>query len=423
MRTLLAWATSVVLAIACNLTAVRAAEVSGPNLNAKSELKISTYFNFKKDLVVAAGVCWNKYQVDKREGIIGWCDGDHGDANPTSNSVRYLNTGTEPFHGIPPGEAGYLVKPVAWKSGAKVSEYDNYHWWYVPSEDKFFWIFASGPEKGGRYGIFDMKLGDWSHGNNMANASEWPNGPYWSDYVAPPGDGKGGMTIVKNSPNGYSEALDKAVAISGTRLFIIERNPDHPAKSKAPWRIVFPSVADKPYAVKEDKHNEFMNSGLCVGEWFYFIRPANAAEKASYPDPAMREFWKVRLVPPYDQHKKLAHFPRFDISPLRDVAEGKHASGVFGPLLVYDEASESILAIYDRLWVYDIETDKWTDRTPEKWERILYAVGGMKKSTREIIYRPGSNVDQPKGATIDGHSVGHYWSKIKLEGGEKHKAR
>jgi hypothetical protein len=123
----------------------------------------------------------------------------------------------------------------------------------------------------------------------------------------------------------------------------------------------------------------------------------------------MREFWKVRLAPPYDQCKRLAYFPKFD----------GVGTASWGPLLVYDEPSESILAVYDRLWVYDIESDKWSDRTPEKWQRIMYAVGGMKKSTREIIFRPGSAIDQPRGAKIDGHPARHYWSKIKLEGGEK----
>lgn len=401
-----------------------------------SELKITPHFHFKKDVIVRAGVFWNKYQIDKREGLIGWCDGDHGESGaigagpPDSNSVRYFNTGSEPFHGIAPGEAGYLVEPrhspgvkYATPPFAKVSDYDNYHWWYAPSDDKFFWIFATGPEKGGRFGIFDLQAGDWSHGNNRTNAAEWPQGPYWSDYVAPPPGTKNGVTITKNSPNGFCEALDKAVAITGTRLFIIERNPEYPEKSKAPRRIILPSVANQPYAVKEPNHNQFMNSGLCVGEWFYFIRPATKSEKAQYPDPAMREFWRVRLVEPFDLHRKLAYFPRFDINPVSGVAKDKNDEGSWGPLLIYDDVSESILALYDRLWVYDIETDKWTDRTPASWQRVLYAAGGMKKSTREIIYRGGSNVDQPKGMKIDGHPEGHFWHKLKLEGGEKRKAK
>src|SRR5581483_3666325 len=68
---------------------------------ANSALVITPSLNFKKDFNVWGGVFWNKYQVDKREGIIGWCDGDHGDDNPYSNSVRYFNTGNAPFHGIP----------------------------------------------------------------------------------------------------------------------------------------------------------------------------------------------------------------------------------------------------------------------------------------------------------------------------------
>jgi hypothetical protein len=406
------------------LAAAAAAAAEPASTDRKTDLKITATFNFKKDLIVGAGVFWNKYQVDKREGIIGWCDGDHGESGairkgpPDGNSVRYFNTGKEPFHGIAPGEVGYLVPPrhspgvkYAAPPFAKVSDYDNYHWWYAPSDDKFFWICTTSTDRGGgRYGIFDLQKGDWSHGNKGSNASEWPEGPYWWEYVEPPANG--GFTIAKNSPNGFSEALDMAVAISGTRFFIIERNPDYPAKSKAPRRVITPSVADKPYAVKEANHNQFMNSGLCVGEWFYFIRPATEAEKKTYPDPAMREFWKVRLVPPYDQHRKLAHFPKFD----------SVGTASWGPLLVYDEPSESILAVYDRLWVYDIASDKWTDRTPGNWQRIMYAVGGMKKSTREIIFRPGSAIDQPKGAKIDGHPARHYWSKIKLEGGEKPKA-
>ncbi|MCC7549090.1 MAG: hypothetical protein IT532_15115 [Burkholderiales bacterium] len=401
------------------------AVVQPPPPAVQGSLIIKPSFNFKKDLYVSAGVFWNKYQVDNRGGIIGWCDGDHAEPSKIvlgeadANSIRYFNTSNVPFHGIPANSVGYLVAPALTGKGAKVSDYDNYHWWYVPSEDKFFWIFSAEFQNGGRHGIFDLEAGAWSHGNDGLNKAAWPNGPYWGQYVST--DGALKMTIVKNAPNGFSEALDKAVAVSREHLFIIERNPAHPSSSGKPWRIFTPSIAGKPYAIKTESHNQYMNSGVCVGEWLYFIRPATNAEKAGYPDPRSREFWKVRLRPPYDQYKKLASFPIFDIIPVQNMASGKNDNPSWGPLLVHDEDSNSILCIYERLWVYDIDADTWTNQTPSGYQRVLSAVGGMVKSKREIVFRPGSNVD--KSGAIDGHSAAHYWSKLALSAGQKPRAR
>ena len=384
-------------------------------------------FSFAKDVFIGAGVFWNKYQVDKREGIIGWCDGDHSEPTKLvpkeedANSVRYFNTRPTPYLGIPGGSSGYLVPPALTGKGAKITDYDNYHWWYAPSDDKFFWIFTAAAGTGGRSGIFDMATGKWSHGNSGINADAWPNGPYWSDYVTQKDASP--ITIVKNAPNGFSEAFDSAVAITGNRLFIIERNPNFPATSKAPRRIITPSIAGKPYAIKSDQHNQFMNSGVCVGEWFFFIRPATVSEQASYSDPRMREFWKVRLRAPYDQYERLADFPIFDIQPVQNMAPGRTNNPAWGPLLVHDEDSNSIICVYERLWVYDIDADTWTNQTPSKYQRVLSAVGGMIKSKREIIFRPGTNVDTEHSTLVNGHPARHSWSKIKITGGQKRRAR
>jgi len=386
---------------------------SGPVPNAS--LTITATWNFKKDLYIQGGAFWNKYQVDKREGIIGWCDGDHGDSDPDSNSVRYFNTGSSHFHGIPPGEVGYLLSPISYGAGAKVSEYDNYPWWYAPSDDKFFWIFTSQRLAGDRGGIFDLPSRKWTHGNSHINAAQWPNGPYWSAYVKP---APVAHIINKDPANGFSEALDTAVALSRHSLFLIERNPNFPKVDSEPRRIRIENISGYPYKVNQEEHADYMNCGICVGEWFYFIRPATTAEASTYPNPRMREFWKVRLVPPYDQFKKLAFFPRFDINPLSNVAAGNYNDYSWGPLLVHDEPSNSILAIFDRLYVYDIDANVWSDRTTSNWQRCLYAVGGMKRSTREVFFRPGINVDLPSTSPLKSS-----WSKIALTGGVKPRAR
>jgi len=378
-------------------------------------LTITATWNFKKDVPLKGGAFWNKYQVDKRDGIIGWCDGDHADISPESNSVRYFNTGSSAFHGINPGEVGYLLQPIAYSAGAKVSEYDNYPWWYAPSDDKFFWIFTSQRLAGDRGGIFDLPSKQWTHGNSHINAAQWPNGPYWSAYVKP---ATATFIINKNPPNGFSEALDTAVAVSRQSLFLIERNPNHPKTEAEPRRIRVESISSYPYRVNQEDHFDYMNSGICIGEWLYFIRPATAAEASAYPNPRMREFWKVRLVPPYDQYKKLAFFPRYVINPVPNVAQGNVNEYAWGPLLVHDEPSNSILAIFDRLYVYDMDADIWSDRTPSNWQRCLYAVGGMKRATREAFFRPGINVDLPSSSPLKGS-----WSKIALTGGIKPRAR
>ncbi len=386
-----------------------------PTPVSNSSLVITPSFNFKKDLKVTAGVFWNKYQVDKRGGIIGWCDGDHGEYGGDANSVRYFNTGQAPFHGIGVGQVGYLVQPITTAAGAKVSEYDNYPWWYLPSDDKFFWLSSAKQLSGDRGGIFDLGTKKWSHGNGQINASQWPSGPHWTDYVKPLSSS---FQVRKNPPNAASEALDVACAISGSRLFIIERNPDHPKKDKEPRRISLVDISAYPYKIVTESHNEFMNTGVCVGEWFYFIRPASLGERATYPNQTMREFWRVRLVPPYNQYEKLAYFPRFDINPVPNVAAGRVNTAAWGPLLSYDSASRSIFAVYDRLWLYDIDSDAWADRTPKTWQRILYAVGGTIPRTREIVYRPGINVDIAKGSSDVGS-----WSRLALSGGGKPRGR
>lgn len=397
------------------ITVLPASDPTPPPPVTNSSLVITPSFNFKKDLKVTAGIFWNKYQVDKRGGIIGWCDGDHGEYGGDANSVRYFNTGQSTFHGIGVGEVGYLIQPITTSAGAKVSEYDNYPWWYAPSDDKFFWISSSKPASSDRSGIFDLQSKKWTHGNAHVNASQWSTGTYWTDYVKPT---SASFQVRKNPPNGFSEALDTACAISGNRLFLIERNPDYPAKDKQPRRISLVDISSHPYKIVTETHNEYMNAGVCVGEWFYFIRPASLAERATYPNQAMREFWRVRLVPPYNQYEKLAHFPRFDINPIANVAAGKANTASWGPLLCYDLASKSIFAVYDRLWVYDIDANVWGDGTPKTWQRILYAVGGINPRTREIIYRPGVNVDLPKGASDPGS-----WSKLSLSGGGRPRGR
>ena len=91
-----------------------------PPPSVQGSLIITPSFNFAKDVFVSAGVFWNKYQVDKRGGIIGWCDGDHNEPSKLipneqdANSVRYFNTGSAPFHGVPGGASGYLVAPCSY---------------------------------------------------------------------------------------------------------------------------------------------------------------------------------------------------------------------------------------------------------------------------------------------------------------------
>jgi len=73
-----------------------------------------------------AGVKWNRWLMDKRGGIIGFADADHGEAQGAGgssaasidgqqryddNSVMYFNDTATPFGGIAPGQTGYLWAP------------------------------------------------------------------------------------------------------------------------------------------------------------------------------------------------------------------------------------------------------------------------------------------------------------------------
>jgi len=442
------------------------------------------------------GVFWNNNQKTIRDEIIGMNDGDHGYEHAGANTVRlynYAGLDYQSRHGvIPTGEMGYLQKPYIaegvpdpTETGRYVHEEDNYWNWYVPPVDKLLWLCSGGPSAGastGTWGIFDCKPwtgssgSQWEYGNSTRSANWWQGGPYWGSYVD-----TSLWTVTgaanKNSPNTWIEAADRGIAINQdtTRMFVIERNPNWPTSSSKPYRVAAPVISTRPWRIQvgEDRrntvggdtqqqwylnppklwgsgHNQFINCGVAVGFWMYFIQPATGGPNSPPDDPATstkesdfptsyipgdrdtfppltidgdtypgykgRAFWRIFGEPPYDRWQRLANFPEFEVVP----SDGS-GNNSWGPSLFPDEDANGIWCVYKEFWFYDIEADKWSRKTPPGWLRIYNSVGAlfrMPSGERHLVYQGGANIDRASGTNpATGQPWHKHWSRLRLIGG------
>lgn len=317
---------------------------------------------------------------------------------------------------------------------APASDYDNLTWWYNPVADKMFWVpEVDAPGGGGRGGIYDMATNRWEYGNNDINRDQWPTGPWWWDYIKRPSDTS---TIISNynNPTGYSEMLDTCISITASSggFYIIDPNPNHPTTDTQPYRVrkVQYSSAQYPWVITiaastgSGWYQSYLNAGVCIGEWFYFFKPASFAERRTYPDSdgvnvgSMIRFFKVRIanlaagVPV--QWKELAPMPEY--------YRASSPTSSSGTKLFHDSDSNSIIAPYNKLWVYDIDADVWLDRTFAGYRAAVDILGGgpvpslTDPGKREIVYK--GNVLSNSSQTIGGVSIEHYFSKLLLSGGK-----
>ncbi|MCW5879706.1 MAG: hypothetical protein KIS91_02045 [Anaerolineae bacterium] len=193
---------------------------------------------------------WNMGHFDRRGGFVMWGRSDHGDGQAGGlHSVRYFNCGTEVFAGIAPGQIGYLVPQQPSQGAAKVADYDNLQWFYVASEDKFFWLPDGNTVPGNRNGIFDFQLQPpgWAYGNSGINGAHWSPGSYWNDFVANLTTNGG----VYNLPTAYSEAADAAIQLFNvpngsvnSAVLFWDRNPNHPLSDTRPWRMRYMNMGN-----------------------------------------------------------------------------------------------------------------------------------------------------------------------------------
>lgn len=459
-----------------------------------ASLSISQDYAFITDSVYpSSNVFYNNGQVDKRGGFIGWCDGDHGYTHAGAGSVRYFNyNGTSPyasrFEDIESYQAdptiasqGFLHKPYTATNvkdsttGRYVAEEDNYPYFYSPKWDVMIWVFGGSSNGGGSYGIFDMapyyganqggaweefKGAQWIYGNSSRNADDWPSGPYHNSFIK---DGfSGTLAPDKNAPNGFLEPLDKAVQLQWgiQNIFVIEPNPTFNLASaidigNEPYRIQMPLVRDFACKINVTQgtrntiagetesewitsgnwgsgHNQFINCGVPVGEWMYYIKPATGGPNSANPPTAYitgerdsflpvtidgttyagyktREFWRWRMVAPYNQFEKLAQYPEFEILPYNGVT-----NPLYGPSLYYDRHGHKIYALHKELWEYDIAQNVWRKRTPSTYKRVFNSVGGVfpiSEAERHLVYEAGAAVD---GATTAERKS---WHRLRITGG------
>lgn len=420
------------------------------NAIVSSPLTISQLENVKLDTVVpTAGYgVWNMGHFDKRGGFIMWGDSNHAD-EPGAHAVRYWNTSSSSYHGIAAGETGRLVVGTGNQATAKAADYDNLSWFYVTSEDKFFWT-PDSPTGGDRGGIFDFSLNppDWGWGNNDVNASQWPSGPYWHDYIS----SITSASVTYNFPTAYSEAADAAVALRGNTsstltnglILVWDRNPNYQLTETKPWRrrsVTVGTATTAPWAplrpwrsgptgVTGSNYQCYTNSGVAAGVWFYFVRPDPWSVHSTYSDPKSLTFWRVNImdlvrgtVPP--QYEQLANHPEYHVYPYGEVPPYSDVSTDYndpsnanltaatyfeywksrGPLFVYDEDSNSIISVGSKVWVYDIDENQWVDKTPSGYKRGRGVLGGIKRnatntSVREIFYRISAWYDYNRGEQV-----------------------
>jgi len=409
-----------------------------------------------------------------------------------------------------------VKRTVSYPPYARAEEYDNYHWWYFKSEKRFYWLHGHEASTGGGMGgIWSHTLNDWEYGNTQVNpyidegvlqTNPWMNAV--STRMSP-------VRLNKNTPNGYSEEHDTAVALAQGYLWYLEPNPDHltdgrmrrmrqwdtpyasypftmtindggtgynsvtaastnfhivpPGAAYRGWRIlagtttadielrdagpdgigpvleVIPAGrqagAEKRIAMglssftskgvyvamngsagqvavytDEDWTGGYMHSGRIYGNWFYFIRPTRTLgatdsrqANGSYLN---AEFWRVNITNP-NQFQRLADFPGFYAQRFND------SSGI---LLVPHPPTNSLVAIYTKLYQYDIETNQWIDRSPANWPTngFIDGMGDIKKSRTEAgAYEIIFNADAPTGIRADGNmnsQYGTYFHKVILRG-------
>ncbi len=422
-----------------------------------SPLAISQNNYFKLDTVYPPELygTWNMGQIDNRGGLIMWSDGDHGPSD-TSNSVRYYNYTGSDFHNIPAGEVGRLI-PVASNADARVWEYDNYPYVYIKSENKFVFSTTFEGNSTETVGVFDMGANppNWTY-VSAPKAVQFGL-PVWTEFMK----NTTNAILTHNSPAAYCEPSDCIILTrktdtsqtSNASVLIIDRNPLHNISETQPWRVRVVNVgtaATAPWASLQNnytseagsQYNLFTNSGVCAGNWFYVVKMVPASVHLGYPDPTSIRFFRVNvsdikngIIPA--QYEELQPIPSYFLISANRPHQGFHPDWQNvtmpsnGPLLSYDEDSNSIICLSHKLLAFDIDAKVWTDKAPAGYEGVRAVLGGWRRSqvdpsVREILYYGRVKVQFGDGAAsgaeiITRTNVDPHTGQSRTESGQRHK--
>ncbi len=320
-----------------------------------------------------AGIYWQSVFLLKDGRIASFGTGNH--APEQSNAVRCIDPVRSP-PGVQYSElfpwTQDISPPDMWTGrNLYVSNYDNHASIYIPSDNKLVWV---------GHGVFDVATRQWTHGDRPPFGA----GQRWDGFVdtgASPG-----FAGVYNPAVGWSEILDKGVWFGNSAggsgaafndLTLLERNPNYPATSTRPWRLSVTNLGSQGVAGLTRSRN----SAVCVGTDLYVTGPEEATSTL--------RFYRINL-----QTRRL----------VATLAPPPAVSGEYFPQLVHDTARNRFVLIGQRVFLYDLAGNSWSNVTPAGWPGYSGPCGVYHPALDCIFFR-----GTPPNAT---GSEGFLWHKM-----------
>jgi hypothetical protein len=253
----------------------------------------------------------------------------------------------------------YLWPNSYTNGGAQVRH--NHGSFYVPSRDEF-WIFGGshletlpGAFRSGRFGVGTKK---W-----LAVST--------TDSGAFDGIIKGGIASLATMATAWSQDADVGMTFGGSqegnpvdKQFLIEPNPSGPEA----YRLLEYTGSRPPI------RTQCMNCMVAVGSDFYLY--AGTYQEPGGPYVNRKDLWK------FDSKRRIW-------TQLPD-APGTS----FAPVITYDAKANALVAwAGNKILVYDIATQKWSDQTPvgTGFLCVINHVGGYLGSINAHLYEGGND--------------------------------
>jgi len=309
------------------------------------------------------GLGFTRAHVDKLGRLLVFGSGSGGPTN--DNSIRVFD-GTKWQYLWPNGYTN---------GGAQVRH--NHVSFYVSRLDEF-WIWGGshletlpGALRSGRFSVREKR---W-----LATST--------TDQGAFNGIIQGGTTYLETMSAAWASETDTGVLFGGSnqgnatdRQWIIEPSP----AGQEPYRLVEFTGPRPPV------RTQCMNCMVAVGSDFYLY--AGTYQEPGGPYVTRKDLWKF--------NSKTRTWTRLPDAPGTGSA----------PVLTYDAMANALVAwANDRILVYDIAAQKWSDQTPAGLPCVMNHVGGYLPSINVHVYEGGNDCPSGngRGPGLIGISIGN----------------
>jgi hypothetical protein len=300
--------------------------------------------------------------------FLNYCTGDHNQNG--DNGVRGFNpwstSKTDATGASRAGLTGWHRK--ATNIGVDVTQYDNRAHWHIPS-DRILITPAQG--------VFNYAAGNWIRGglSPQTQAAE----TYFSMDATDIASGFWtGSNTLYNPVGEYVEALDCVFIAGGApsgdassggynKMWKLRRKVAGDSFSE-PWRL---DRYDVPAGMSQMQSGTERNCACAVGPYIYFRTSS-------------LQFWRVDV--------STMTSPPTAPTAVR-LADVPNVSSDYYSQFMYDERRKRILFAGQQLWVYDIDTDAWSNITPGNWVAMAGLFGAYHRDQDAAFFRGGWHGD------------------------------